>query len=374
MSSQRSSTAKPKVSPTVKKATTAAASPGKLPSTSGVSDSKGSTEKINKGDSQTLAGQLKDFSKVVPESGQESNLPSDLNGSELSIIKMLEGEVQHESRENLEDKKMREEIFTLKKDLAMKNNLVEKLMTENCDLRREMDELLSTVEDAKDKINSKLKGCNHRIQELEEEIKSLKTENRTFQDQLQRPDQEASSRNGVKGLEEHVENYYSEAKDQMNTFYEKLNQQIAEFMNSSKSQYESFNNVIQNRIEDFKKESPLPKKISGKNESQSVPRSRYSTSARNSTSDAATRNKGSINKAPAATSTHLDRLSSPGASSNRKRVATLHNLNDVVAANRSLNNYGVQTNESLRKSPKGTFTPKLKGKVSFKPNGAQTEA
>ena len=256
----------------------------------------------------------------------------------------------------------------------MKNNLVEKLMTENSDLRREMDELLSTVEDAKDKINSKLKGCNQRIQELEEEIKSLKEDNRLYQEQLQRPDQEGSNKNSVKGLEQHVESYYSEAKDQMNSFYEKLNEQIIEFMSSSKSQYENFNHVIQNRIEDLKNDVPIVTKSSTKNESQSVPRSRYSTSARNSTSTAFNRSKGFQNTPSTATSTQLDRLSSPNSSTNRKRVATLHNLNDIVTTNRSLNSYSaVQTNESIRKSPKGTFTPKLKGKVSFRPNSIQVD-
>ena len=105
MSSQRNSSVKSKAPVPSKKTGPTSNSPAKLLLIGGNVDSRGSNveklEKNIKGDSQAinLVNQFKDFSKVTPESVQENNMASDLNGSELSIIKMLEGETQHESRE-----------------------------------------------------------------------------------------------------------------------------------------------------------------------------------------------------------------------------------------------------------------------------------
>src|SRR4051812_20936544 len=57
-------------------------------------------------------------------------------------------------------------------------------MGENESLQRELEEFLSTVDEARKMIDLELKDCNKRIQELEDEITELRAENKFYKDQM----------------------------------------------------------------------------------------------------------------------------------------------------------------------------------------------
>lgn len=118
---------------------------------------------------------LKDHSNLVSES-----LFSAANGHDHSSLNMSNF---HEDGER-HYRKLLEEMSILKQELAEKNNMNNKLMRENANLRHEMEQFLSTVNDAREFIDIELKECNQRIQDLEEEMQELRTENGLLKDQL----------------------------------------------------------------------------------------------------------------------------------------------------------------------------------------------
>jgi len=263
---------------------------------------------------------------------------------------------------------LKDEITALKRDLGMKNNLVERLMKENSDLRKELDELLTTVETAKDKINTKLVGCNQRIQELEDEIKTLKTENLNYQQQLQQREKDVINKANLKELEDYVGKYYVDAKKGIDEFYSKLNEKIADFMDLPRIPAENLSTVVLNQNpEDSKIDSS--KKILQRamtqlpDQEQSRGKNRHGASRPNngSISHMSVPNKGKTlasNLSPS--SGKSGRLGALSASNRRRKMVTLYNFDDIVPTDRSDGNFAgiFYTNESVRKSPKGNFTPK----------------
>lgn len=255
-------------------------------------------------------------------------------------------------------------------------------MKENSDLRKEMDELLSTVENAKDKIDSKLKVCNDRIQELEQEIKHVKDENSSYSEEIQklRKEQQLKKPSAMPGFEEHINKYYHESQEQIEFFYQHMTQKINEFMQVSKEKHDHLNSLLNNRTEENKKETPKPQGRASvpthiPNQSQTHMKNRPSTS-RLPTYTAPAKSKTisglAINQNP----TPVDRVSSLSATNRRKKNLTLHDLDDVNPANTSDNASNLTETKNGKKSPTGGgpsgtksnfFTPKGKTKVSFKP-------
>jgi len=310
--------------------------------------------------------QSKEIPKQAFDPGVRVQTTSDFNESDLSIIKMLEGDVHHDHYEEFEEIKLKDEITALKRDLGMKNNLVERLMKENSDLRKELDELLTTVETAKDKINTKLVGCNQRIQELEDEIKTLKTENT----QLQQREKDAINKANLKELEDYVGKYYLDAKKGIDEFYSKLNEKIADFMDLPRIPAENLSTVVLNQNQDDSK-LEANKKILQRamtqlpDQEQSRGKNRHGASrpSNGSISHMSVPNKGKAlasNLSPSSGKT--GRLGALSASNRRRKMVTLYNFDDIVPTDRSDGNFAgiFYTNESVRKSPKGNFTPKEK--------------
>jgi outer membrane murein-binding lipoprotein Lpp len=378
-SSNRLSTTKPKT-PIAKKPTSG--SPSKHLPTGLQTDPKApiadKNEKLEKIDSPptNLANQMKDLSNLIAINVHDNNILQDLNGSEMSILKMLEGDNQKE--EEGEGPKLKEEVFSLKRELMMKNSLVEKLMNENNELRMEMDDMLTTVEDAKDKISIKLKECNQRIQELEGEINTLHRENQSYKDQLQKANQELCNKTGLVRFEEEFDRYQCNTQTKMDEFCQKVNEQIAQFLEASKGESANFNTSIQNRIEEAKKETNIVTAgMQSKNSAQSLSQSQSPGLGRSQNKAKTTMTK------PGITPSHIknkpsdigspgfgERVGSADPSSRRKKMMSVHNLNDIMPTNTSDYSAGATllTNESIstKKSPKGPFIPNSKVKIGSK--------
>jgi len=258
-----------------------------------------------------------------------------------------------------------EEIVSLKKDLGIKNNLVDKLMKENNNLRKELDELLTTVEANKEVLNTKVGGFNQRIQELEAEIKTLKSQNISYQEQLQKRDKEIAGFTGMRELEDYVTKYYSDAKKGMDEFYKKLNQKIAGFVETPKTQTENPTINLQNSSDDSKKDSG--KKVFKRADTQ-IPEQNPN---RLGTRHATTRTGSSISQpkgkfssnTPNANSnlTKTGRIGAMSASNRRKKMITLYNFDDIMPIDKSEGNFAgiLNTNESVGKSPKNILINNL---------------
>jgi len=129
-------------------------------------------------------------------------------------------------------------------------------MKENKNLRRELEEFLSTVEDARSHIDVELKECSNRILELEAEIQELRNENKLYKEQLQKSAASLAdtSRENEKekaiidALEEEVDGYYESSRKDFENFYFRLNEQIVEFMDASKRQYQDFQKTLHGKM------------------------------------------------------------------------------------------------------------------------------
>jgi len=359
-------TFKPK--PAIPKRTTQLSSPLKSPTSGMQTTLKGfpndKPERVLKTESSAVArAKSKEVTKTIPDGGVRMNTVSDFNESELSIIKMLEGDIQHDLHEDFEESKLLEEIAALRKDLSMKNNLVEKLVKENGSLKKEVDELLTTVEANKELLNTKVSGCNQRIQELEVEIKTLKSQNISYQEQLSKKDTDIASGTGMKELEDYVTKYYSDAKKGMDEFYKKLNQKISGFAEAPKAQGENPPTInLQNTSDDSKKDSG--KKILKRADTQGTPDQRVGTrhsTTRTGSSISQPKGKFNANTPNAASSNFKNatgRVGAMSASNRRKKMITLYNFDDIMPIDKSEGNFvgGIlNTNESVGRSPKNSL-------------------
>jgi len=145
----------------------------------------------------------------------------------------------------------------LKRDLEMKNRLIEKLMKENANLREEMEGLLATIEEAKSPRNLRTRNFNNRILELEHQIDYLEGENKALKQQLQsrgNNDKEVK----IKQFEDQVGKYCETAKKEAEEFYSKFQQQLKFYTELSKHHYDDFSKTIKEQIDELKENKGIP--------------------------------------------------------------------------------------------------------------------
>jgi len=187
---------------------------------------------------------FKESSNIVIDSLlMESNIGLDINTSDLSIIKILE-------EENFKakyggDNQLRNEIKLLKKQLALKGNIIEKLAKENCDLRERMGELLQALEDSKATVTSQVDEFNKIIRDLKLEIESLSKEKANIHDS-------GKNSSKISAIEEVYFKSSKDLKEKMDEFYKKLTHQMSEFIDSSKAQYQTYAQTMQSHVEKIK--------------------------------------------------------------------------------------------------------------------------
>lgn len=257
------------------------------------------------------------------------------------------------------DKKLKDEIAALKKDLMMKNSLVEKLMTENRDLRREMNEMLLTMDDAKEKITSKLHECNHRIVELEDEIRTLQDQNKSYRDQITGLLAGTGNRQSLIGLEQSIGKCCDEANEKIDQFYQHLNEQLIQFVAHTKSQYEKISHSAQTQVTEKKKIAPAePQEIRSASARTTFP-------TRINTPKPISPTLKSKSKGPLSLmgiNTEIRGRFSPVSTSNRRqRMLQTNDIGTVVLTE----TFGSVSGRS-KASPGGSFTPRVKSKLSFR--------
>jgi len=120
-----------------------------------------------------------------------------------------------------------------------------------------MEEFITTIDEARDYIDVELKESGQRITNLENENNEIKEENKSLKEKLQQA-KEIIEQNEQKGtfrgkeamnrFEADVEDYYTTAQKDMETFYFKIHEQILEFMDTSKKQFRDFSQQSQVKL------------------------------------------------------------------------------------------------------------------------------
>jgi len=227
-------------------------------------DSKTSTQdRTHKAESPQL--QLKDISNIAlsesilcPEQGQciDNN-----NSSGISIINMLERDRPETFPKELEPLNLdfHDENDILKKELEMKNRLIEKLMKENSILREEMEGLLTSLEEAKSPRNLKTQNFGNRILELEHQIVYLEEENKVLKEQLRFNSQGTHEKEAqMKILELQVGKYCESAKKEAEEFYLKFQQHLKFYSELSKHNFDDFSKTIKKQFDEIKTANIIP--------------------------------------------------------------------------------------------------------------------
>jgi len=154
-------------------------------------------------------------------------------------------------------KKFLVEISSLQKEVGIKDALIEKLMKENSNLRKEMEEFLTAVDEAREYIDLELQESNQKIKDLETELEEARKEAKKYKEMWSKrapsrlennESAAAATKVTMKKLGMEVNNFYSLTQRETEAFYNQLNEQIFDFLNHSKRQFNNFSQNIQERF------------------------------------------------------------------------------------------------------------------------------